>query len=113
MNRRGNAAPVPQEFVAERHHEETIGPRCDPEPLVGDCRVAGSHGIDGQHLAPARLQPPRADLDRIAGMILGNAEENELLDVVPVRFAEFPERAARGVEARSCHVDGTEPAIAA
>ena len=44
-------------------------------------------------------------------MILGDAEQHEVFGVLPVRLAEFPERAADGVEPRRRHVDRAEAAV--
>src|SRR4030095_16136016 len=59
----------------------------------------------------AVLQLPQADLDRIAAVILRNAEHQEIARALPVRFAELPERAADGVEPGRRHVDRAEAAM--
>src|SRR5262245_35585565 len=44
-------------------------------------------------------------------MVLGDADHQEIASVLPVRLAEFPERAANRREPGGRHVDGAEAAM--
>ena len=91
--------------------EEAVCARPDADPLIRDRRVAGTDGIDRDDLGATLLQEAQRLLDRVRGMVLGHAEEHEVLRVLPVRLAEFPEGAAKSVQARRRHVDGAEAAV--
>ncbi len=86
-------------------------PGRDAEPFVGDRRVAGADRVDRDELDAARLELAERDLDRIAVVVLGAAEQHEIARVLPIRLAELPERAADGVEAARGHVDRAEAAV--
>ena len=84
-----------QQFLDQRQDEQAVGSRPDADPFVGDRRVAGPDRIDRHELGgAARLELAEADLDRIGIVVLGYAEHQEVLGVLPVRLAELPERAA-------------------
>ena len=97
--------------VDERAGKETVGARPDADPFIGDRRIAGAHRIDGDEFGTALLELAETHLDRIGGMIFRNAEQQKILGVLPVGLAEFPERAAEGVEPGSRHVDRAEAAM--
>ena len=44
-------------------------------------------------------------------MVLGDAPQQEIFGVIPIRRAELPERIADGVQPSHRHVDRTEPAV--
>ncbi len=100
-----------QQFVNDRQYQEAVGSGADADPFIGDGVVAGAAGIDRYDLGSARLQFAKPDLDRVGIVILGNAEQQKQPGVIPVRFAEFPERAADGVDAAGRHVDRAEAAM--
>src|SRR5262249_18266220 len=56
-------------------------------------------------------QLAEADLDRVAVMILGHPEHDEVARALPVGLAELPEGSAHGVKAGRRHVDGAEAAM--
>jgi hypothetical protein len=47
----------------EGEHEQTVGARPYADAFVRDGTVAGSAGIDRNHLDAARLEPAETDLD--------------------------------------------------
>ncbi len=100
-----------QQFVDERKHQQAVGAGADAQPLVGNGRIAGAHGVDRDDLDAAPAQLAEADLDRVRIMVLGDAEQQEVARMVPIGLAEFPERAADRVEPGGCHVDGAEAAM--
>ena len=100
-----------QQFLRQSHHQKTIRTRTDAEPFVRDRRIARAHRIDGYDFRAARLQLSEADLQRIAVMVLCDAEQQKILGMIPVGLPEFPERAADGVHSRRSHVDRTEAAM--
>ncbi len=100
-----------QQLVNQREHEEPVGSRGDPDPFVGDGRIAGAHRVDGKDLGAAFLHRRQAQLDRVGVMILGHAEQQEVARALPVRLAELPERAADRVEPGGGHVDRAEAAV--
>ena len=91
--------------------EQPVGAGPDADPLVGDGAVAGAHGIDGDELDAALLELAERHLDGVGGVVLGDAEHQEVAGVVPVGVAELPERAAEGVHAGGRHVDRAEAAV--
>ena len=68
-------------------------------------------GLTATTLTPLRLELAELDLDRVGGVILGDAEQHEVAGVLPVRLAELPERAAERVEPGRRHVDRAEAAV--
>ena len=104
-----------QQLMHDRQHEQAIGAGRDADPFVGDRGIAGAHRIDRDELGAvvggAVLQLAQADLDRVAAVVLGDAEHQEIARALPVRLAEFPERAADGVEPGGRHVDRAEAAM--
>ena len=84
----------------QREHEQAVGAGADADPFVGDRAVAGAHRVDRDDLGAARLQLAEADLDRVGIVVLGDAEQHEVLRVLPVRLAELPEGAADACTAR-------------
>ena len=82
----------------QRQGEKPVGARADADPFVGDGAITAAHRIDRDEFGvAARLQLAKADLDRIGIMILGDAPHHEIFGMVPIGFAEFPERAAKGI----------------
>ena len=100
-----------QKLVHHGQDEQPVGARRDPDPLVGDRVVAGAHRVDADHLGAIGLELSDADLDRVAVVVLGDAEDHEQPGALPVRAAELPERAAQGIDPRRRHVDRAEPAM--
>ena len=114
----GVAHEVVEIDLARRHQhmhegedEEPVGAGRDAEPFVGDGVVAGAHRVDRDHLGAARLELAEADLDRVRIVVLGDAEEQQQLCALPVGGAEFPERAAHGVDPGRRHADRAEAAV--
>ena len=95
----------------QRQDQQAVRPRRDRVPVVRHAVIAGADRVDADHPRAARFQLADAHLDRVAVVILGHAEQQEKPGPVPVRLAEFPEGAAHRVDARSRHVDRTEPAM--
>ena len=100
-----------QQLVHQRAGEQPVGAGPDADPFVGNRVVAGAHGVHRHHLHAALLELAERDLDRVGGVVLGDAEQHEIAGVVPVGLAELPERAAEGVEAGGRHVDRAEAAV--
>ncbi len=100
-----------QQLMDQRQHEQAVGAGGDAEPFVRDRRVAGAHRVDRDELDAAPLQLPERDLERVAGVVLGAAEQHEVAGMLPVRLTELPERAADGVDPRRGHVDRAEAAV--
>ncbi len=100
-----------EQLVAERHDEEAVGAGPDAQPLVGDGRVSRPYRVEGQDLGAVLLQLGEAELDGVAVVVLGHAEEDEVAGPLPVRLAELPEAAADRVHAGGRHVDRAEAAM--
>ena len=100
-----------QQAMDQAEDHQPVRARRDADPVIGHGIVAGADRVDPDHPRAARLQAPQTDLDRIAVVILGHAEEDEQLGTLPVRLPEFPERPADGVDAPRRHVDRAEPAM--
>src|SRR4029077_17838039 len=83
----------------------------DPNPFVGDRRIAGAYRIDGDKFGAALAQARQRYFDRVGIMILGNPEHHEEPRVQPVRLAELPKAAAERVHPGGRHVDRAEPAM--
>ena len=62
-------------------------------------------------LAPRALSLAEAELDRVAVVVLGDAEQQEVAGMLPVRLAELPEAAADRVLPGGRHVDRAEAAM--
>ena len=104
--------PCAQQFMHQSENEEPVRPRPDPQPLVGNRRIARPDRVYRNELgAAARLEPAERYLDRVGRVIFGNTEHQQIFGPFPVGLAELPERAANGVEAGGRHVDRTEPAM--
>ena len=99
------------QLAAEREQERAVGAGPDRHPLVGDGRVAGADRIDRHEAAAVALELRDRDLERIRMMVLGGADHHEQLRAVEVGAAEFPERAAEGVDHPGRHVDRAEAAV--
>ena len=91
--------------------QQAVGPRSDPDPFVGHRRIAGAHGIDRDHLRAPLLEPGEPELDGVAVVVLGDAEQHEPARVLPVGLPELPERAADRIEPGRGHVHRAEPAV--
>ena len=100
-----------QQLMNESKYEQAVGAGSDADPVIGNGVVAGTARVDRDHLGAARLELAEADLDRIGIMVLGDAEQHEVFGVVPVGFAELPERAADRIEPAGRHVDRAEAAM--
>ena len=74
-------------------------------------RIAGADRVDRDDAGAAVLELAEADLDRVAVVVLGDAEEEEEPRVLPVGGAELPEGGAEGVDAGGGHVDRAEAAV--
>ena len=101
----------PQQLVHQGEDQQAVRPRGDPDPLVRDRRVPGANRVHRHHLRAALLEPREPELDGVAVVILGDAEQHEPSGVLPIGLAELPERAADRVEPGRRHVDGTEPSV--
>ena len=99
------------QHVDEAEGEQAVGAGGDADPLVGDGAVAGADRVDGDDAGAAGLELAEADLQRVEVVVLGDAEEQEELRVLPVGGAELPEGGAEGVDAGGGHVDGAEAAV--
>src|SRR6266403_2408766 len=95
----------------QRQHEQPVGAWPDPDPFVGDRRIAGAHRIYRDEFGAAPAQARQCQLDRVGIMVLGNAEHQEEAGALPIRLAEFPEAAAQRVHAGRGHVDRAETAM--
>ena len=102
---------VRQQDMHNRKRQETVGARADRDPLIGDCRISGLHGIDRDEFCAVPLELIQPDLDRIRRMVFSDTPKQEVLGVVPVRRAEFPKRESDRIQARRGHVDRTEAAM--
>ncbi len=100
-----------QKLMHQCEDEQTIGAWTDRHPFVRNGGIAGAHGIDRYDLDTARLELAETDLDGIGIVVLGHAEEKKISRAFPIRLAEFPERAADGVQAGGGHVDRAEAAV--
>ena len=103
--------PGVQELVDQAHDEEPVGAGADADPFVGNGRVAGADRVDRDDLRTALLELRHAELQGIAVVVLGDAEDQEVAGVLEIRLAELPEAAADAVEAAGRHVDRAEPAM--
>jgi len=97
--------------VDERQNEQPVGSGPDTDPFVRDRRIAAAHRVDRHDLRASRLERSETAFHRIRGVVLGDAEQQQIFRALPVRLAEFPERAANGVEAGRRHVDGAESTV--
>ena len=95
----------------QRHDEKPIRTGADTHPFIGNRGIAGTHGIDGNHLGVALLKRCQAGFDRVGIMILGHAQDQQIFRAFPIRFAKFPEGTANGVKPASGHIDGTKAAM--
>ena len=100
-----------QKAVDQGQDQQPIGAGRDAKPIIGHRVIARADRVDANHLAAPALQLAKADFDRVGIMVLGHTEEDKQLGAVPVGLAEFPKRAANGVDAACGHVDRTEPTV--
>ena len=99
------------QFVNERQDKKPIRSGGYAHPIIGHGIVAGADRVHANDPRAASLDPANAHLDRIGIVILGHAEEDEKLGMVPVRLTKFPKGAAHCVDARRCHVDRAKAAM--
>ena len=99
------------ELVDQREHQRAVGAGANRNPFVGDRRIAGADRIDRDEAAAVALELRERDLHRIAVMIFSGADHHEELRVIEIRAAEFPERAADGVDHSRGHVHRAEAAV--
>ena len=97
--------------VDEGEDEQAIRAGGDAIPVVGDGVIAGADRVYGDDFGVSGFQFAEADFDRVAVMILGDAEQQEHLGVVPVGLAEFPERASQSVDPGGGHVDRAKATV--
>ena len=95
----------------EAEDQQAVGARGDADPLVGDGAVAGADRVDRDDAGAAGLELREVDLQGVAVVVLGDAEEQQELGALPVGRAELPEGAAHGVDAGGGHVDRAEAAV--
>ena len=100
-----------QQLMDQSADKHAVAAGTDANPLVGNRVIAGADRIDRYDLDAARFQLAQRHLDRVRRVILGDAEEHEVLRAIPVRFAKLPERAAEGIQPRSRHIHRTETAV--
>ena len=91
--------------------EQAVRARTNPQPFIGDRRVAGHDGVDRYDLDAAALEAAEPDLYRVGCVILGHAEQQEIAGAPPVRLAELPERPAERIEAGGRHIDRAEAPV--
>ena len=103
--------PGLQQTMDQRQDQQAVGPRRHAEPFIRHRVIARADRVDADHLCAASLQLAKTDLERVAVMVFGHAEQEEKLGMVPIRLAEFPKGAADGVDAARRHVDRTEAAV--
>ena len=103
--------PGGEQLVDQRGDEQAVGAGLDADPLVGNRAVAGAHRVDRDELDATLLELAERDLDRVGGVVLGDAEHQEVARAVPVGVAELPEGAAERVHAGRRHVDRAEAAV--
>ena len=99
------------DLVDQRQQQRAVGAGTDRHPFVGDGRVAGAHRVDRNEATAVALEFGQRDLHRIGVMILGGADHDEQLGAIEVGAAEFPERAADGVDHAGGHVHRAEAAV--
>jgi hypothetical protein len=56
LTKRAKRAVGPEQLVDQRQNKQSICVRPDFDPFVGDCAIAGSHGIDGDELCASAAQ---------------------------------------------------------
>ncbi len=100
-----------EQFMHHRQHQRAVGAGTHADPFVGDRGIGGLDRIDGDVFGAARLELGQARLDRVAVVIFGDAEHDEIFGVVPIGLAEFPEAAADRIDAGRGHIDRTEAAM--
>jgi len=74
-------------------------------------RHSGAPATRRDDLGAAFLEASKTELDRIGIVIFGDTDQKEEPRKLPVGLAEFPERAAHGVEPCGSHVHRAEPAM--
>jgi hypothetical protein len=100
-----------QQFMHQGQNEQPVGAWRNAQPFVCDGGISGGDRVDRHHLGAAFFQLAEADLDRVAVVVLGDAEEHEIFGVLPVGLTEFPERAADRIKPARRHIDRTEAAV--
>ena len=100
-----------EQFVDQRQHKKPVRAGPDPDPFVGDRRIAGAHRIDRDEFGAAPAQSRQRDLDRVRIMVFGDAEHHEEPGARPIGLAELPEAAAERVHSGSRHIDRAEAAM--
>lgn len=76
--------------VHQRQDQQPIGARRDAVPVVGHGVIARADRVDPDHLGAAPLELADAHLDGVAVMVLGHAEDQQQLGMVPVGLAKLP-----------------------
>ncbi|KUP94251.1 hypothetical protein TRIHO_08640 [Tritonibacter horizontis] len=99
------------QHMHQRQDEQPIGAGRDADPVIRHRVIAGADRVDANHPCAACLDLANAHLDRVAVVILGDAEQQEQLGVVPIGLAEFPEGTTHGVDPGGGHIDRAEPAM--
>ncbi len=100
-----------EQFVQQRHEQCAVGAGADRNPLVGDRRIAGAHGVDRDEAAALALEVAQGDLHRVAVVVFRGAYHHEQLGAIQVRAAELPEAAADRIDHAGSHVHRTEAAV--
>ena len=100
-----------EQFMDQRHDQQTVRARCDAEPVIGHSIVARADRIDADHARATAFDFANAHFDRVAVVIFSDAEQHEHFGVLPIRLAKFPERPAHGVDSSGGHVHRTKPPV--
>ncbi len=99
------------QFMNKRQDEQAICARRDAYPFVSHSVIARADRVNADHFGAASFDFADTHFDWVGVVVFGNTEQHEQFGVIPVRLAEFPERAAHGVDAACCHVHRAEAAV--
>ncbi len=95
----------------QRQNKLPVGAGCNANPIVRHRVITSADRVHANHPRAACLDLADAHFDRVAVVVFGDTKQHEQLGMIPVRLAKFPERATHRIDARSGHVDRTEPAV--
>ena len=95
----------------QRHDEEPVCARGDPDPVVSHSVVSRAHRVDADNARTTGLELADANFDGVAVVVLCDTEDHEHLGAVPVGLAKFPEGTAHGIDTSSGHIDRAEAAV--
>ena len=103
--------PRLEQFMHDGEDQQPVRAGANTDPVVGNGRIAGAHGVDRNEAGTILLQLGYAHLDRVGIVVLRDPEQHEQLGAIPVRCTEFPEGATDRHDAGSGHVDRAEAAM--